>query len=125
MVSLQEQFSRMEETVRSLLQNPGVLEQTAVDIMKAYKEKLSEEVFKDHPAAGNEPEVDVDNNQAEEDDMTKPLLERLKALEEQNSALALENNSQREQYERCLDEVANQWFRRSSPRRLVVFFSQT
>lgn len=28
---------RMEETVRSLLQNPGVLEQTAVDIMKAYK----------------------------------------------------------------------------------------
>eukprot|EP00066_Takifugu_rubripes_P015467 XP_011604733.1 PREDICTED: nck-associated protein 5-like isoform X4 [Takifugu rubripes] len=98
----------MEETVRSLLQNPGVLEQTAVDIMKAYKEKLSEEVFKDHPAAGNEPEVDVDNNQAEEDDMTKPLVERLKALEEQNSALALENNSQREQYERCLDEVANQ-----------------
>ncbi|TNM93999.1 hypothetical protein fugu_002175 [Takifugu bimaculatus] len=108
MVSLQQQFSRMEETVRSLLQNPGILEQTAVDIMKAYKEKLSEEVSKDHPAAGNEPEVDVDNNQAEEDDMTKPLLERLKALEEQNSALALENNSQREQYERCLDEVANQ-----------------
>lgn len=31
---------RMEETVRSLLQNQGVLEQTAVDtvdIMKAYK----------------------------------------------------------------------------------------
>lgn len=27
----------MEETVLSLLQNPGVLEQTAVDIMKAYK----------------------------------------------------------------------------------------
>lgn len=31
---------RMEETVRSLLQNPGVLEQTAVDIMKAYKVRL-------------------------------------------------------------------------------------
>lgn len=27
----------MEETVRSLLQSPGVLEQTALDIMKAYK----------------------------------------------------------------------------------------
>lgn len=40
---------------------------------------------KDHPAAGNEPEVDVDNNQAEEDDMTKPLLERLKALEVKSS----------------------------------------
>lgn len=36
---------------------------------------------KDPPAAENEPEADVDNNQAEEDDRTKPLLERLKALE--------------------------------------------
>lgn len=45
------------------------------------QEKLSEEVSKDHAAAENEPEVHVDNNQAEEDDRTKPLLERLKALE--------------------------------------------
>ncbi|KAM9334168.1 nck-associated protein 5-like [Symphorus nematophorus] len=128
MVSLQQQFSRMEETVRSLLQNQGVLEQTAVDtvdIMKAYKDKLSEEVQKRHdgpeengspPAAQTEPDAgllpsnaDPDASQAEEDkDKTKPLLERLKALEEQNSALAMENESQREQYERCLDEVANQ-----------------
>ncbi|XP_045915760.1 nck-associated protein 5-like isoform X2 [Micropterus dolomieu] len=127
MVSLQQQFSRMEETVRSLLQNQGVLEQTAVDtvdIMKAYKEKLSEEVQKWHdgpeengsppatqtePDTGLPPNADPDASQAEEDkDKTKPLLERLKALEEKNSALALENESQREQYERCLDEVANQ-----------------
>ncbi|CAJ1087401.1 nck-associated protein 5-like [Xyrichtys novacula] len=124
MVSLQQQFSRMEETVRSLLQNQGVLEQTAVDtvdIMKAYKDKLSEEVRKQHdgpeengalPATQTEPDsenADPDASQSEEDkDKTKPLLERLKALEEQNSALALENESQREQYERCLDEVANQ-----------------
>ncbi|KAM4711114.1 LOW QUALITY PROTEIN: nck-associated protein 5-like [Anableps anableps] len=100
MVSLQQQFSRMEETVRSLLQNQsGVLEQTAVhtvDIMKAYKDKLSEEVQK-----GN-------GDSAENEDRTRPLLDRLKALEEENSALALENESQRDQYERCLDEVANQ-----------------
>ncbi|XP_072235840.1 nck-associated protein 5-like isoform X2 [Leuresthes tenuis] len=127
MVSLQQQFSRMEETVRSLLQNQGVLEQTAVDtedIMKAYKDKLSEEVRKQHdepeekgslPATEAEPDAaateDAENNasQAEEDkDKSKLLLERLKALEEKNSALALENESQREQYERCLDEVANQ-----------------
>ncbi|XP_041637953.1 nck-associated protein 5-like isoform X2 [Cheilinus undulatus] len=122
MVSLQQQFSRMEETVRSLLQNQGVLEQTAVDtvdIMKAYKDKLSEEVQKqqDGPeengsplAAQTEPDSgNPDASQSEEDkDKTKPLLERLKALEEKNSALALENESQREQYERCLDEVANQ-----------------
>ncbi|XP_030601878.1 nck-associated protein 5-like isoform X2 [Archocentrus centrarchus] len=127
MVSLQQQFSRMEETVRSLLQNQGVLEETAVDtvdIMKVYKDKLSEEVQKQHggpeengslPATQAEldPELllnpEQNANQAEEDkDKTKVLLERLKALEERNSALALENESQREQYERCLDEVANQ-----------------
>lgn len=49
------------------------------------QEKLSEELSKDHPAAENELEVDVDNNQAEEDDRTKPLLERLKALEVKSS----------------------------------------
>ncbi|XP_027147179.1 nck-associated protein 5 isoform X4 [Larimichthys crocea] len=134
MVSLQQQFSRMEETVRSLLQNQTVVEQTAVDtvdIMKAYKDKLSEEVQKQHdgpeengspqqpqPATQTEPDParlqpppppNADPDEAEEDkDKTKPLMERLKALEEQNSALASENESQREQYERCLDEVANQ-----------------
>ncbi|XP_049918964.1 nck-associated protein 5-like isoform X3 [Epinephelus moara] len=121
MVSLQQQFTRMEETVRSLLQNQGVVEQTAVDtvdIMKAYKDKLSEEVQKQHdgpeengslPQTEPDPGLDPDASQAEEDkDKTKLLLDRLKALEEKNSALALENESQREQYERCLDEVANQ-----------------
>lgn len=29
------------------------------------------------------------------------------SLQEQNSALALENENQREQYERCLDEVSD------------------
>uniref|UniRef100_A0A8C8SP91 NCK associated protein 5 n=1 Tax=Pelusios castaneus TaxID=367368 RepID=A0A8C8SP91_9SAUR len=43
-----------------------------------------------------------------EKEKTKLLLERLKTLEAENSALALENENQREQYERCLDEVANQ-----------------
>uniref|UniRef100_A0A8D3ADN0 Nck-associated protein 5 C-terminal domain-containing protein n=1 Tax=Scophthalmus maximus TaxID=52904 RepID=A0A8D3ADN0_SCOMX len=127
MVSLQQQFSRMEETVRTLLQNQGVLEQTAVDtvdIMKAYKDKLSEEVQKQHggpdengclpanraePEPGPLPTADPDASQAEEEkDKTELLLERLKALEEENSALASENESQRGQYERCLDEVANQ-----------------
>ncbi|XP_077578817.1 nck-associated protein 5-like isoform X2 [Stigmatopora nigra] len=124
-ISLQQQFSRMEETVRSLLQNQGLVDQTApdtMDIMKLYKEKLSEEVQKQHdcpmensPLPATQTELasatqlltdasQTDNN----DDRTKLLLERLKTLEERNSVLALENESQREQYERCLDEVANQ-----------------
>ncbi|XP_034061209.1 nck-associated protein 5-like isoform X3 [Gymnodraco acuticeps] len=111
---------RMEETVRTLLQNQGVVEQTAVDtvdIMKAYKDKLSEEVRKQYEGLGengsppsNPTELqpnDPDVGQSEEDE-AKPLLERLTALEEKNSSLASENENQREQYERCLDEVANQ-----------------
>ncbi|XP_029549616.1 nck-associated protein 5-like isoform X3 [Salmo trutta] len=43
----------------------------------------------------------------EEPESSRELLERLKELEAENSALALANESQREAYERCLDEVAN------------------
>lgn len=39
---------------------------------------------------------------------TKLLLERLKVLEAENSSLVLENEQQRQQYEKCLDEIANQ-----------------
>ncbi|XP_077958504.1 nck-associated protein 5-like isoform X3 [Gasterosteus aculeatus] len=118
MVSLQQQFSRMEETLRSLLQNQGVVEHAAVDtmdIMKAYRDKLSEEVRKQYDGPGEkgsrtEPDAPVaDPGPSEEGDGDgRPLVDRLKALEEKNSALAVENESQREQYERCLDEVANQ-----------------
>ncbi|XP_067117027.1 nck-associated protein 5-like, partial [Osmerus mordax] len=116
MVSLQQHVSRMEETVRTLLQNQGVLEQTAVDtvdIMKACKEKLSEEVLKQR--AGLEESLADRTERAllaseggQVQDDTRLLLERLRSLEKENSALALENQKQREQYESCLDEVANQ-----------------
>ncbi|XP_031439187.1 nck-associated protein 5 isoform X3 [Clupea harengus] len=132
MTSLQQHFSRMEDTVRTLLQNQGVLESSAVDtvdIMKAYKDKLSKEVEKlesseekracqaeQQPAESSQSEAERDEASRETRDETKDetkdeaqtLLERLKTLEEENSALAMENENQREQYERCLDEVANQ-----------------
>uniref|UniRef100_A0A8D3CXT9 Nck-associated protein 5 C-terminal domain-containing protein n=1 Tax=Scophthalmus maximus TaxID=52904 RepID=A0A8D3CXT9_SCOMX len=93
MVSLQQQFSRMEETVRTLLQNQGVLEQTAVDtvdIMKAYKVNYATPCLFVCVAFDTERSPCVVFTQ------------------EENSALASENESQRGQYERCLDEVANQ-----------------
>ncbi|KAJ8252769.1 hypothetical protein GJAV_G00205350 [Gymnothorax javanicus] len=129
MLSLQQHFSRMEETVRSLLQNQAGLEHTAVDpvdLMKAYKDKLSEEVKKQQEAlerseapvpeveSRRDAEEDVDEDEdgstaeGDGDKDTRLLMERLRALEAENSALAMENESQREQYERCLDEVANQ-----------------
>ncbi|KAG7477417.1 hypothetical protein MATL_G00069390 [Megalops atlanticus] len=43
----------------------------------------------------------------EDGESSRELLERLRELEAENSALALANESQREAYERCLDEVAN------------------
>ncbi|XP_052491944.1 nck-associated protein 5 [Budorcas taxicolor] len=116
MRGLQQQFSRMEETVRNLLQSQGPPEQKkeeTVNIM-VYQEKLSEEERK-HKAAleGRHMVLDEDSRSEgssadEGKGKTKWLLERLKALEAENSALALENENQREQYERCLDEVANQ-----------------
>ena len=36
------------------------------------------------------------------------LLERLKMLEAEKTALVLENENQRQQYDKCLDEIANQ-----------------
>ncbi|XP_057713713.1 nck-associated protein 5-like [Corythoichthys intestinalis] len=41
------------------------------------------------------------------EDNSSELMDRLKELEAENSALILANESQREAYERCLDEVAN------------------
>ncbi|XP_026187870.1 nck-associated protein 5-like isoform X2 [Mastacembelus armatus] len=41
------------------------------------------------------------------EDNSSELMDRLKELEAENSALMLANESQREAYERCLDEVAN------------------
>ncbi|XP_072349718.1 nck-associated protein 5-like [Scyliorhinus torazame] len=40
------------------------------------------------------------------DDRCPELLDKLRALEDENIALALANDSQREAYEHCLDEVA-------------------
>ncbi|XP_075286900.1 nck-associated protein 5 isoform X1 [Opisthocomus hoazin] len=117
MRGLQEQFSRMEETVRNLLQSqgsPGQNGEGTVNIMKVYQEKLSEDgrkckegMEKIHKPADEDSRSESSSTE-EEKEKTKLLLERLKALEAENSALALENESQREQYERCLDEVANQ-----------------
>ncbi|NXA36084.1 NCKP5 protein, partial [Eudromia elegans] len=117
MRGLQEQFSRMEETVRNLLQHQGSSGpngEGTVSIMKVYQEKLSEDsrkckegMEKNHGAVDEDSRSEGSSTE-EEKEKTKLLLERLKALEAENSALALENESQREQYERCLDEVANQ-----------------
>ncbi|XP_045063016.1 nck-associated protein 5-like isoform X2 [Coregonus clupeaformis] len=53
-----------------------------------------------------EEEGDVEDY-LEEEENSGELMDRLRELEAENSALVLANESQREAYERCLDEVAN------------------
>uniref|UniRef100_A0AAV2K2H6 NCK-associated protein 5 n=1 Tax=Knipowitschia caucasica TaxID=637954 RepID=A0AAV2K2H6_KNICA len=114
MVTLQQPFSSMEETVRNILQNQDSMEGPKVDpldLMKAYKDKLLEEMWKQQDSL--EASVTVTETAAEElsgseEDRNNPLMDKLRALEAENSALSVENDNQRKQYERCLDEVANQ-----------------
>uniref|UniRef100_A0A3B3C0A5 NCK associated protein 5 n=1 Tax=Oryzias melastigma TaxID=30732 RepID=A0A3B3C0A5_ORYME len=132
MVSLQQQFSSNSAVEAAVPSAPGFPSFTAPpalfpsvvflslflapltsSLLSLNQDKLSEEVQKLQvglEATRAEPaDAELDGSQADEDrDRTKLLLERLKTLEVENSALALENESQREQYERCLDEVANQ-----------------
>ncbi|XP_041662544.1 nck-associated protein 5-like [Cheilinus undulatus] len=119
MVTLQQHFSSMEETVRTLLQNQDSLEGPKVDpldLMKAYKDKLLEEMWKQQDslegptatAAEMAASPEAGGGSEEDSKDSNPLLERLRALEAENSALSMENDNQRKQYERCLDEVANQ-----------------
>ncbi|XP_062258352.1 nck-associated protein 5-like [Platichthys flesus] len=116
MVTLQQHFSSMEETVRTLLQNQDSLEGPKVDpldLMKAYKDKLLEEMWKQQDSLegstataaemATSPEASGGSEENSKD--SNPLLERLRALEAENSALSIENDNQRKQYERCLDEV--------------------
>jgi uncharacterized heparinase superfamily protein len=48
------------------------------------------------------------NQQTDGRDRYKLLLERLRMIDRENSSLVLENEQQRGQYEKCLDEIANQ-----------------
>ncbi|XP_057708008.1 nck-associated protein 5-like isoform X2 [Corythoichthys intestinalis] len=117
MVTLQQHFSRMEETVRTLLQNQDSLEGPKVDpldLMKAYKDKLLEEMWKQQDSLEGPAPPEMETSESLEagggtdENNSNSLLVRLRALEAENSALSLENDNQRKQYERCLDEVANQ-----------------
>ncbi|XP_044294368.1 nck-associated protein 5 [Varanus komodoensis] len=116
MRGLQQQFSRMEETVRNLLQSRESSEpnqEEPVTIIKAYQETLTQDGkrcktgMEDICTAADKDSKNENSNE-DKKEKTKLLLDRLKALEAENSALAMENENQREQYERCLDEVANQ-----------------
>ncbi|CAB1455589.1 unnamed protein product [Pleuronectes platessa] len=67
---------------------------------EAEQRMCDEDFGSDEEGGEADVESDLEDNSSE-------LLDRLRELEAENSALVLANESQREAYERCLDEVAN------------------
>ncbi|XP_075220497.1 uncharacterized protein LOC142323961 [Lycorma delicatula] len=108
--ALQKEFSRMEETVRSMLQY-----KSRYEFLKHEKNTLSlayENRIQQFQAA-------VSKLSQENDTLKKQLraleaagggevVERLRELERDNSVLTQEGEVQRRQYEQCLDDIANQ-----------------
>ncbi|CAH1249248.1 NCKAP5 [Branchiostoma lanceolatum] len=121
--SLQQDMQHMEEQVQGMVQLKQKMDQLKRErghLIDAYENQMDSirthvsnlELENDDlvkKVNNYESLSDVHLSSAEEErDKTVLLMQRLKSLEAENSALVLENENQREQYERCLDEVANQ-----------------
>ncbi|XP_064598006.1 uncharacterized protein LOC135464511 [Liolophura sinensis] len=117
--ALQEEFKKMEEVVQNMMQY-----KTKIDQLKQEKSSLAvtyESNLQKYRSQMNclerenmmlLNEVKKKESQtgcmSDSRDKTKLLLERLRIIETENSSLVLENEQQRQQYEKCLDEIANQ-----------------
>ncbi|XP_053386400.1 serine-rich adhesin for platelets-like isoform X2 [Mercenaria mercenaria] len=116
---LQGEFKKMEGMVHEMIQY-----KSKIDQLKQEKSSLSTtyeaniDKFKSH-ITGLERENMMLLNEVKKlesqmshktdgRDRYKLLLERLRMVEGENSSLVLENEQQRGQYEKCLDEIANQ-----------------
>ncbi|KAK3082761.1 hypothetical protein FSP39_004607 [Pinctada imbricata] len=117
LLNLQREFKNMEEMVTNMMQY-----KTKIDQLKQEKSSLSvtyeSNLSKYRSHIGNLERENMmlmsdirryeNQMDGKTDDRSKLLLERLKILEAENSSLVLENEQQRQQYEKCLDEIANQ-----------------
>ncbi|XP_052813736.1 mucin-4-like isoform X2 [Mya arenaria] len=117
--SLQTDFLKMEGQVREMVQY-----KTKIDQLKQEKSSLNTtyeanvEKFKGHITELERENMVLLNEvkKLESQMSSKPggqdryrlLMERLRMIEGENSSLVLENEEQRGQYEKCLDEIANQ-----------------
>ncbi|XP_060068750.1 uncharacterized protein LOC132548870 [Ylistrum balloti] len=116
--SLQDEFKRMEETVRNMMQYKSKIDQlkqeksslsiTYENNMHKYRNHISTLERENIMLLNDVKRFESQPISGKMDDRTKLLLGRLKMLESENSALVMENEQQRQQYEKCLDEIANQ-----------------
>ncbi|XP_005109438.2 uncharacterized protein LOC101859276 [Aplysia californica] len=117
--ALQDEFRKMNEVVANVLQYKtkiDQLKQESASMKTTYENNLQK--YCNHLSTLERDNVMLMNQvkkmeaqlhgKGDERDKSKLLLERLKMVEAENSALVLENEQQRQQYEKCLDEIANQ-----------------
>ncbi|XP_056012912.1 serine-rich adhesin for platelets-like isoform X5 [Ostrea edulis] len=109
--------ARMEEMVKSMMQYKTKIEQlkqeksslsiTYESNLQKYRSYISN-LERENMMLLNDVKRFETQMDGKTDERSKLLLERLKMLEAENSSLVLENEQQRQQYEKCLDEIANQ-----------------
>ncbi|XP_047107536.1 uncharacterized protein LOC124776545 [Schistocerca piceifrons] len=112
--ALQRELSRMEDSMRSMLQYKArseQLKQEKTSLTVAYENRIHQ--FQNTLVKlGNENEALRKQLRALEaagaGEVQTALLERLRVLENDNCSLSRDAEVQRRQYERCLDDVANQ-----------------
>ncbi|XP_054272246.1 uncharacterized protein LOC128992600 isoform X2 [Macrosteles quadrilineatus] len=112
--ALQREFSRMEETVRSMLQYKSRYDQLKHDkhqLSVAYENRVHQ--FQNALSKLNQENEALKKQlhsleAAGAGEVQTALIERLRVLETDNRSLTREGDAQRRQYERCLDDVANQ-----------------
>ncbi|XP_046542919.1 uncharacterized protein LOC124253232 isoform X5 [Haliotis rubra] len=117
--ALQEEFKKMEEMVRNMLQYKSKIDQlkqeksnlsiTYETNLQKYSSHISTLERENMVLLNEVKKLEAQlSGKGDDQDKSKLLLQRLKMLEAENSALVLENEQQRHQYEKCLDEIANQ-----------------
>ncbi|XP_013380962.2 uncharacterized protein LOC106152039 isoform X2 [Lingula anatina] len=119
LIALQDEFKQMENMVRNLLEYKNKMDQIKQEkesVAANYKneaQKLQNSVrFLEQENKTLKSKVQLYELQTgvrlDDFDKSRLLLERLKKMEVENSQLVLENEQQRMQYEKCLDEIAGQ-----------------
>ncbi|XP_076370038.1 uncharacterized protein LOC143256558 isoform X2 [Tachypleus tridentatus] len=118
LIRIKQDLQRIEDTMKSMLQFKSQIDQlkhekTSIALM--YENKLRKyQAYMASLERGNLLLLSKTQNEKEkyEEDkeisISRVLLERIQLLEQENSSLHLENEEQRLQYERCIDDVANQ-----------------
>ncbi|XP_022249120.1 uncharacterized protein LOC111087285 [Limulus polyphemus] len=122
LIRLQQDLQRMEDMMKRMLQFKSQLDQLRhekTSIALKYENKLRKyQAYMATLERGNllllsktQKIRENDKEKYEEEkeiSFSRVLLERIQLLEQENSSLHLENEEQRLQYERCIDDVANQ-----------------